>query len=509
MNEPKRNIDEQKLLETYMDLTGSSEAGARSVLMYLPFFEGGEAAQTELNPTQPAVSQGRSPMVRGTQGGMAVLTLILAGWCCCARAAPTSPPILSNNFITNPISLADAVNLALHQNPSILRAQKDIEATQGLSIQTRAIAIPKVVGTGSYNAAQPGDVDTFTAPGGISFGNDQNWQTQIKLVQSFYEGGRILSSFRVARLLKEQSLLNYQATMADAVLAVELAYYDVLLAGEQIKVQTASVELLTSELNDTKRRYEAGTVPRFNVLRAEVELANARPRLIAAQHDLRIAKNLLANLLGFNVPPDAVDNIPLTLSSKLDAEPYELQLQRGIALALERRPELKTLYKTRSLRNEDIINAKAGYRPSLQGFVGYDVHNSLLSSDLTDELHGWIAGAQLTWNIFDGLQTRGRVVEATANYERAGIEIEDTARRIELEVRTAYSKFIEARDVLESQKKVVEQAEEALRLATARSDAGTGTQLDVLSAQTALTDARSTQVQALHDYDAGCRPRPP
>jgi len=69
-----------------------------------------------------------------------------------------------------------------------------------------------------------------------------------------------------------------------------------------------------------------------------------------------------------------------------------------------------------------------------------------------------------------------------------------------LEVRGAYSNFIEAKEVLESQKKVVEQAEEALRLANARADAGTGTQLDVLSAQTALTEARSTQVQALRDY---------
>src|SRR5262249_61333666 len=79
-------------------------------------------------------------------------------------------------------------------------------------------------------------------------------------------------------------------------------------------------------------------------------------------------------------------------------------------------------------------------------------------------------------------------------------------RRIEQEVRTAYSSFLEAREVLESQKKVQEQAEEALRLATSRYDAGSSTQLDVLNAQTALTEARTTQIQALHDY-AVARPR--
>ena len=87
-----------------------------------------------------------------------------------------------------------------------------------------------------------------------------------------------------------------------------------------------------------------------------------------------------------------------------------------------------------------------------------------------------------------------------AAYWQQRIELEDAGRRIDLEVRTSHSNFIEANELLKSQEKVVEQAEEALRLATARSEAGTGTQLDVLSAQTALTEARTTQIQALHDY---------
>jgi outer membrane protein len=258
---------------------------------------------------------------------------------------------------------------------------------------------------------------------------------------------------------------------------------------------------LQRELDDTNRRYQAGTVPRFNVLRAEVELANEQPRLIAARNRFRISKNNLANLLGFNIPRETFEDIPLKLAGQLDDEPYDIQLPRAIVLALERRTELEALRKAQALRKEDIVNAKSGYLPSLQGYAGYDAHNSLLSQDLSDDRYGWIAGAQLSWNLFDGLHTRGRIIEATANYERAGIELEDAARRIELDVRTAFSNFIEARETLESQKKVVEQGEEAHRLARSRTDAGTGTQLDVLSAQTALTQARTTQIQALRDYD--------
>jgi outer membrane protein len=229
-------------------------------------------------------------------------------------------------------------------------------------------------------------------------------------------------------------------------------------------------------------------------------LANARPKLIRARNSFRIAKNNLANLLGLNLPHETFDDIPLRLTGKLEAEPYDLQLPRAIDLALARRTELMALHKAQALRKEDIINARAGYKPSVQAFAGYDAHSSLFGPSLTDEVHGWITGVQLNWDIFDGLRTRGKVKETTALYERAGVELQDTERHIELEVRTAFSNFIESRELLESQKKVVEQAEEALRLATARSEAGTSTQLDVLSAQTALTEARTTQIQALHDY---------
>jgi len=309
------------------------------------------------------------------------------------------------------------------------------------------------------------------------------------------------SALRAAKLTEEQALLEYQRVVSDTLAEVRVAYYYVLLAAGQNGVQEASIRLLAKELEDTTRRYEAGTVPRFNVLRAEVELANARPRLIRTKNDHRLAKNNLVNLLGYNVPKEVWEDVPLQLTGKLDAEPYEIELPSAIAQAMSKRPELGVLGKAEQLRREELQNARAGYLPSAQVFAGYGSRNTQFSTDLSRHVSGWNAGAQFSWDIFDGLLTRGKVKQARSLQEKARYELADATRRIELEVRTAYSNFIEAKEVLESQKKVVEQAEEALRLANARADAGSGTQLDVLSAQTALTEARSTQVQALHDYD--------
>jgi len=308
------------------------------------------------------------------------------------------------------------------------------------------------------------------------------------------------SALRSARLTKEQALLQYQTVIADTLLAVRIAYSDVLLAEQQITVQEASVNLLTNELEDQRRRFEAGTVPRFNVLRAEVEVANARPRLIRARNSYRIGKNNLANLIGYDVPKEVWEDIPLHLSDQLEAQPFETDLPAAIAQAREQRPELAALRTSIGLAQEAVVNAKALRKPSLQVFTGYSSRNTSFSDDLTRDVSGWVAGAQVNWDIFDGFYTKGRIQQAQALQRRAEFDLEDNARRIELEVRTAYSNFVEARELLESQKKVQEQAEESLRLATVRGQAGTGTQLDVLNAQTALTDARTTQILSLHDY---------
>jgi len=344
-------------------------------------------------------------------------------------------------------------------------------------------------------------VDRPPATLSFPFGTDKNWNAQIRVVQSIYEGGRVTSALRAGKLASDRAFLDYQTAEADTIVAVEVAYFDVLLGEQQVKVQEASVELLKNELADTKRRFDAGTVPRFNVLRAEVELANAQPRLIRARNLYRVSKNNLVNLLGVDVPREMLEDIPLALNGKLEATPLNLDIGKAVALALENRTELESLRKSEALRREDIINARSGYKPRVEAYAGYDAHSSMFTEDLTQDVYGWIAGVQLNWDIFDGLQAKGRIKEAQARKDQATLEIEDASRRIELEVRTALSNFREADEVLKSEEKVVEQAEEALRLATARAQAGSATQLDVLSAQTSLTESRTIHVQALRDYE--------
>jgi outer membrane protein TolC len=417
-------------------------------------------------------------------------------WNVTAQNTNTSLP----GWITRPLSLTDCLNIALSQNGTILKAGNDLDAQYGVVVQTRAVALPQVQATGQYKDTDPRAIESFP---GLSQPHE-NWNAGVQIVQSIYEGGKMVAALQAASATKKQALAQYQTVIADTLLAVRLAYYDVLLAAQQITVNEASVNLLQKELDDQQSRYNAGTVPKFNVLRAEVALANERPALIQARNNYRIAKNNLSNLLGYNLPRDIWEDIPLNLTDTLDATPYQVDLPTAIQQALGRRTELVALRQTAELQRLGVVNAKAGYKPTVQVFAGYNWYNAQFTPpvEITHDINGWNAGAQMSWDIFDGMLTHGKVVQARALYDKSKTDLDDRARQIELEVRTAYSGFIMAREVLDSQLKVQEEAEEALREASARADAGTGTQLDVLDAQTSLTQARTTEVQALHDYDA-------
>lgn len=402
------------------------------------------------------------------------------------------------SWLTRPLSLADAMNTALANNATILEAKNDLEAQHGIVIQTRAVALPTVRATGQYTDEEITLLQEF--PGFAFPLPHQNWNSGIQVVQNIYMGGRMKAAIQAADATQKQAIANYQTTLSDTLLNVRLAYADVLLAAQQITVQEASVKLLEKERQDQQHRLEAGTVPRFNVLRAEVAVANERPALISARNSYRIAKNNLANALGYNLPRDVWEDIPLNLIDTFDTSAYSVNLPDAIQQALSRRTELVALRKDVELQNLNIVNAKSGYKPTVSVFGGYNWDNSQFSTDPKDEFNGWNAGAQASWNLFDGMLTYGKVKQAKAQYARAKTVLEDQQRQIELQVRTAYSDFIQASETLESQLKVQEEADEALREAKARSEAGTGTQLDVLDAETSLTQARTTQIQAQHDY---------
>ncbi len=441
------------------------------------------------------------------------------------------------NLLSRPLSKIDALNLALLNNSTILKAQKDVEAAFGVAIQVRAIVFPKINHSANYRVRQdslieanrnrelPSKTVKLAGLGPIRLGegamprtleimprtlelgggttprvNNQDWAAEVRVVQSLYEGGRMLSALRSSKLIRGQALLTFESTVADTLLSVSNAYDTVLSTEKQIEVRTAAVTFLSAYLKDTKIRNAVGDLPEFDVVRQEVEVANAVAQKVQAVGDHRVAKQNLVQLLGYDLPITVSDDIPLKLTTPLESRPYPNSLATALANALVNRAEIAALETEELLRNEAIIVAKAGAKPSVQAFAGYEVTSRMETRAAGDQLHGGFAGGQVSWPIFDGFLTKGRVEEAIALRDKAGEARLETTRIVELQVRTAWSNLRTARAVLDAQTKNVEKAVRGLELAQARYKEGAGTQIDVLNAQTALTEARGSYVEGLRGY---------
>jgi TolC family type I secretion outer membrane protein len=399
------------------------------------------------------------------------------------------------------LTLQNCLDLALRQNPSILKAKEEIRRTRGLIVETRAQAIPQITASGTSQMIDRHTIDTFPGSTNIFKNQEQPWNARVEVSQLVYSGGRVGAALRAAKLSDQIAALGFQSAVANTILDVRKAFYQILLNKAQVEVREQSVKLLAEQLRDVQSRFDVGSVPRFNVLRAEVELANAKPPLIRSQNDLRLSKESLVKLLAIDSSGRTNEFTSITFDGKLIYEHRDWQLPSALQQALDHRPELLQAERQVGIAKASVDVASAGYKPELSVFGTYGWHDKTFSNEADAIREGWIVGANVSWALFDGMLTHGKVTQARAQLQEANLDYADTRRQVELEVRQAYSDYLQTLELIEAQRKTVEEAEESLRLAEARFRAGTGTQLDVLSAQTALTDARSNEIQALYDYN--------
>ncbi|MGO9245139.1 MAG: TolC family protein [Verrucomicrobiia bacterium] len=434
------------------------------------------------------------------RGLMAASLIVSAAWP--ARAAST-------NATPESLRLQDCIDLALRQNPTILKAREEIRRNQGVVVEVRAQAVPQITASGSYEGIDRHAIDAFpfsatgatNSPSTLFKNQEQPWTAVVEISQLIYAGGRVNAALRAAKLSDQIAALGFQSAVADTILDVRKDFYQILLDVALVDVREQSVKLLEEQLHDAQSRFDVGSVPRFNVLRAEVELENAKPPLIRAQNDLRISKESLVKLLAIDASNQTNAFTPITFEGKLVYEHRAWELPAALEQALQRRPELLSAERHISVARANVQVASSGYKPQASVFGNYGWHDYTFGNDPGDTREGWTLGANLNWALFDGMLTHGKVTEARAQLQEANLDYADTRRQVELEVRQAYSDYLQTLELIEAQKKTVEEAEESLRLAEARFRAGTGTQLDVLSDQTALTEARSNEIQALHDYN--------
>src|SRR5437667_3691729 len=430
-------------------------------------------------------------------------------------------------------TLDQAILQAVQRNSTLRNGEQEIKRTKGVIIQVRAQALPQVnvtanfdwthpnlvnartvsttagvpigttsTGTGASGSlveaprSQVGDARTFAAavptatPGARNTElSDISYSISVIGTQLIFNG-TTFNQIRGTFFQRDSAYFAFRNILDTLLATVKTQFYQVVVNRELIKVQEQSVHLLESQLKDQQNRFEAGTVPRFNVLQAEVALYNQIPLLITAQNNYRISKITLAKTLGLDFQPGRGENPPLEVVGEMPYNPRTIALADAIELGKQRRPFLKQA-RASVLKQLQQVRAAAGqWLPTITTTGGGEWISSPTNSSWHDISKGWVAQVQGSLPIWDSGQIYGQVKQQRALLSEAEFTYEDDARQVELEVQTAYSNLQQNMELIKSQEKNVGLAEEALRLAKARLDAGAGVHLDGLHAQAQLSTSQ-------------------
>jgi outer membrane protein TolC len=433
----------------------------------------------------------------------------------------------------HPMTIAEAVDLGLRQSPTVLNQVQELKRFSGLVFQAQANLLPQVTATGSYRQVEPTLAQTSSSSSSLPFDLlalptgqplivrpngttnavgiplssfisstpiTNTWNMTVTISQLLYDGGATIANRRASRINEDASYYTLRSTIDSLVETIRTQFYQIILDRALVQVQEESVNLLRSQLDDQQSRYEAGTVPQFNVLQAESQLQNQIPQLIAAQNNYRIAMVTLAKTLGIPADRQYVTDEPLPVVGSLDVTLIKYDLSEALVTARANRPSLKAQRSNILAAVEEVTVARAGWQPTLTANAGLQVEENPFSNNMRNTVNGWFFGVNGTWNIFDGGATYGRVKSAQATLEEQKVTYDDSVRQVELDVSTAVDNLRQAQETIVASKKAVDVSLESLRLANERLAAGTGTQLDVLNQQTQLTTARSNYFTAEFQY---------
>ena len=271
-------------------------------------------------------------------------------------------------------------------------------------------------------------------------------------------------------------------------------YYSLQSADAQVEIDRAAVTDAEQSLRDAQLLEQAGLGTRFSVLQAEVDLANVQQRLTTAIAQQEVAIRTLATTLGVG------QQIELKTKGEIkEAGDWNLSLEESIVLAYKNRAELEQQLLNKEIQQENEIIAISAIRPQVDFFFNYNVLDDV--EDNFDLVDGYNVGGRVTWRFFDGGRALAQADRAKIQSQIAETNFANQRHQIRFNVENAYYNLVANKKNIQTTTVNVDRAEENLRLARLRFQAGVGTQTEVIDAQRDLADARGTRLRAINDYN--------
>jgi outer membrane protein len=394
-------------------------------------------------------------------------------------------------------TLAQCIDLAVNHNSEVLVAKKRLEETAGGIVEARAGFLPSLTTYANYEWLQ---ADYATLDETVS-NRTFIWNVNVRLTETIYAGGAVRARMDIAHLQQQSRTLDYEASIDQVIMDVRIAFYDILRNQSDVGVHEQAVSFLAEETKNERARLDVGTGQKLYVLRAEVNLALEQSALVDSRNRLRNSYLRLSELLSI---PCSIDpsQAPFDIDGTLEHEKITLDLNDCLTRALVQRPELITRDNDVKVEQKQLVVDRSGLLPHVNLFGGYDVVSQPDRSATAEYYNGYLAGAEVSWQMFDGFATKGRMNATRARIEAAEIAYDALHRSIEAEVLRSYRDLQRAEENIETQTANVKLATESLQLATANFGLGLTSQLELLQSQLDLTRAQTAESSARFEHNA-------
>jgi outer membrane protein len=428
--------------------------------------------------------------MRKTAAALIVLALAALGPASAAAQEPKPTLVLT---------LDEALAMALRQNPFYLATQeKENQARSGVR-EAVSRFLPSINAQGSDTLAEKLFFLEFPSmtpgepPQKIAIDFTKDYQMALSFGVPVFAGGRLLAGYKQANYGLQASKESVRLSEQETIFNVKRSFYGYLLAREFSAVAEEALALAGKFAENVKNLNAVGMASKFDLLRSEVQVANLKPQAIRARNSVEVAALGLKTVLGVEL------DTPVEVRGELAAPPLDAASESVVEEALAQRPEIRQLDYQRRMAGEMLKIARGSILPTLAIGGTYNFWSDALNFKKGSWQNFYTVNLSLSLPIFNGFESRARIGQSKAAIRELELTRKGLSDAIAFEVRQAVLNRSQASETLLSQEKNVEQAREAVRIAELNYSEGLATNLDVSTAQVALSQARTNYSQALYD----------
>jgi len=404
-----------------------------------------------------------------------------------------------------PLTLEQAVQLALDRNPRLRAAGYEADAARARADEARSAYLPRVDFSqgftrgnnpvyvfGTLLTQRQFTAANFALPGLNAPAPLNNFQTRFDSQWVLYDFGRTRSRHRGASHLSTAQDFRTEQERQDLILRVVRAYHGVLVARERLAASHKAVQSAEANEARVRAREQAGLVVSSDLLSAQVHTAAMREREIRAANQLELARMTLGHEIGLG--PNVLRE---PSGTPQEPQPPTLSIDDYEKLALAERPALRAAELEQQAATSNAAAARSEFTPRVSMYASFERDAETLGGPSGTN---WIAGARFDVNLFAGGADKARLAEARAQQRAAENQVEWFRSGIRLEVRQAFLETRAAAQRVEVMRSSSSQADESLRILQNRYDAGLANITDLLRAQVTALDARTAYLMALNDW---------